>query len=359
MQNSWDATDPKITGRIRGTPWTLCVGAGICSGVMPSWNELAHGVISRVFAPSLSAADFAALARNLPWPAEGWLQAAFNQHIQAGGSHDAFHQILSDVIYEPLLANAMAAGCRTELAAALGNPQSLGAQALQAVDTFLRSAYGGSSVYQLANILNESYLRNIGPSAVITLNYDTLLFCLQRMFETIEYRNASQTAGFPTARYRQVASSLRHGPDKIPIFHIHGCLPPGRAARPGSVVAEEGAYLDLVQQASSWPQTTFTYQAQNSTLLFVGQSLADGNMRRWLAWEHARVSEEHRYHMSNAGVSPQPIAMQPRHWWIHLAPPSTEERALISRGLLHLGMNVAWVKTWPAVGDAVRNLLNL
>ncbi len=358
MKTSWDASDERLRGKLKGKPWTLCVGAGICSGIMPNWDDLACQVLSRTLFPGMTPSSFQALRKDFPWPAEAWIQVAYNSHIANSNSHEEFHRVLSDAIYSSIFSEATAHGCLDDLTNALHAPQDLSATSLERVCNFFESLYSDTTVILVAKMLTDSVKNGNPPTAVITLNYDTLLFSLQRIFEIRGYRRDSGTNDNCPSTFRQVSSSLQNKPGKIPIYHIHGCLPPNAVARTGSVVAEERSYFGLSQSSSSWAQTTFTHSAQTSTLLFVGQSLSDANMRRWLGWEHERLSEERRYAGRNA-LTTLPSILSPSHWWIHRGPGEAVHQDLLSKGMLHLGVNVAWVREWTEIDRAMRNMIGL
>lgn len=56
-----DGTDPKFGGIIGQSSWSLCIGAGVSSGMIPTWAELARRVFNRTYNKNLNYKDFISL----------------------------------------------------------------------------------------------------------------------------------------------------------------------------------------------------------------------------------------------------------------------------------------------------------
>ena len=90
----------------------------------------------------------------------------------------------------------------------------------------------------------------------------------------------------------------------IPIFHIHGCLFPNDGVKDfqrrknsiSKLVFDESSYLKIADSTYNWAQTTFMYHAQFDQLIFVGMSMSDPNIRKWLVW----TSENHNTELREA-----------------------------------------------------------
>lgn len=106
---------------------------------------------------------------------------------------------------------------------------------------------------------------------LMTLNYDDLL------------QQALRDAGatpltLATAEHRVAA-------DEVPVVHLHGYL--GRDGPAGQIVLSEGDYHGM-QHGGAWQDDLMRNALRDSTLIFVGTSLIDPNMLRYL---HAVASE--------------------------------------------------------------------
>lgn len=101
---------------------------------------------------------------------------------------------------------------------------------------------------------------------LVTLNYDDLVE------QALKRRNLSPFA---------IATEDHHVPDgHTGIFHLHGYL--GRDGRPqGRLILSEADYMQM-QDGSSWQQSLVTTALMDSTLVFVGASMLDPNVIRYL-----------------------------------------------------------------------------
>lgn len=105
---------------------------------------------------------------------------------------------------------------------------------------------------------------------ILTTNYDDLL------------ERALIEAGTAQTRIRSYAQSYRR--DKraagtVAVTHLHGLA--GRAGPPKGIVLTEEDYHRM-QRGRSWQERLVTDRLQSSTCLFVGMSLADPNLIRYL-----------------------------------------------------------------------------
>ena len=88
-----------------------------------------------------------------------------------------------------------------------------------------------------------------------------------------------------------VTHSISHKKsDRIPFYFCHGLVPvPGQPRRRGSLqsidklVFSEAEYLQLANSSYSWQSTVFLDVCASKSVVFIGVSLSDSNMRRWLS----------------------------------------------------------------------------
>lgn len=106
---------------------------------------------------------------------------------------------------------------------------------------------------------------------LMTLNYDDLL-------EQALLRIDQLPQTLATAEHRWPD-------DHVPVFHLHGYL--GRDRHDGQIVLSEADYHGM-QLGTSWQDDLMRTALRDSTLIFVGTSLIDPNMLRYL---HAVAGE--------------------------------------------------------------------
>jgi hypothetical protein len=124
-----------------------------------------------------------------------------------------------------------------------------------------------------------------GVSALVTYNYDDFL----------ESR-VTQRRAYSVSGPRE--DSLGTAPDALPVFHVHGHLPPsGRAPDPDDavVVLAVDEYLDNMAQPYSWQTTTQLHFLRSAVCLFLGVSMTDVNMLRVLRHARQYCRRQHTY----------------------------------------------------------------
>lgn len=299
----FDASNPKFRGLLKSTSWTLSVGAGICEGLMPSWGELSRRILNRTFSLSLPPAEFEGIVRRSGWGFDAWIQAALNKFIERGGDPESFSVLVEQELYGDLRRMAEAAGIEKLLVAAFNTPQLLRKDEFDSVYEFVAGL--GMSAVTTADLLLESMSKGCAPRAIITFNYDTILETIIRMQQIKRHSERVGRHEFPPASFTRVTGPSTPAAGVVPIYHVHGCVVPQSGRRRSRtphdtrdrIVGPESSYLSLAGAPWAWAQTTFLYRAQRDSLVFLGQSMGDPNLRRWLAWastvrngESARVA---------------------------------------------------------------------
>jgi hypothetical protein len=117
-----------------------------------------------------------------------------------------------------------------------------------------------------------AYLRSCFGSQVeiLTTNYDDLI------------EEALIAAGVPRGQIRSYVTNRRpeeRARDAVGVVHLHGLA--GRGGQPQKIVLTEEHYHRM-QRGSSWQESLVTERLEKSVCLFVGMSLADPNLIRYL-----------------------------------------------------------------------------
>ena len=351
-----DGLDTNFRGALKGTSWTLCIGAGLSVEILPSWKGLTQEVLSRSMGVPLTDAEFAKIANGTGWGFDSLLQAALNAWLARGESEEGFSILLEDSLYRTLLTKAHCLGIERQVVAAFATPQLLKKDEFAGVLEFLKD--NAPSTHALAEILLQAAHGECPPKAIITLNYDTVLETIIRM---LEIQSQSASAGrheFPPANFWRIVGPAGGHTDAVPIIHIHGCVMPrtprkrfrGPHDTRESVVGPEMSYSRLAGVTGSWAQTTFLNYAYSDALVLIGQSLADPNMRRWLAWSASvRAAESSRRAKRKIAVLP--------HFWFNRRPKDVPERVFFENAVTHLGVRIVWLDSWSQTADVMRNLL--
>lgn len=351
------ATAPSFHGLIGYNRWTLCLGAGASSEVVPRWNELTLRVVNRVFALSYSTRDFDKIVYDSGWALDSWVQAAANHYRFTGHSLAEFHKLVEDTLYEDLLAKAAKAGLDREVSEALRSPRKLKRSAVNQVCDFFENEYGSASLMGLVRWMLDALGKKKLPYAVISFNVESLFQTVFELFQRREhYREPLKCHSHPKFCFVRVSTphpiprEADLNDPKVCIYHCHGTLVPdvGGKAKPAwtedRVVFLEQDYLRVATQAATWPETLFMFHAKISQLVFVGLSMSDANIRRWLG-----LSEEFA-----SNIRP-PTTSRRVHYWITKNPDRMLEPVFLE-SMAHLGVRPAWIDRWSDLEAALRNL---
>lgn len=105
--------------------------------------------------------------------------------------------------------------------------------------------------------------------SIINFNFDDLI---------------EQNLELASVRFKAIfTEGMRHNPEEIPIYHVHGFLPrKQKITDKMSIVFSEDAYHDQFIDPFSWSNLTQLNKFSQNTCLFIGLSMTDPNLRRLL-----------------------------------------------------------------------------
>lgn len=354
MNDHFIATDPAKIGFLTSHPWVLCVGAGVSFGIVPTWFDLAWKIVAREMEPGLTKVQFQEWYGNVGWGLDAWLQAALNHHIENGGNPDSYTGILTAELYGDMLDRADAHGIRGELERLISDPFRRPKKSLVKACDFLRQEYGSTTLIQLSEVLLDAFDSGRAPRAILNLNADTLLHVVVSLFHA--ERHMKQYGGvnpgfFP---YKAIYRSSHDLSGSVPIYHIHGSIGPRASTRQArdKLVFQETEYSDVAGSMFSFPQATFLYFAQSDRMVFLGLSMSDMNLRKWMRWSHLSRQSD----LLAIDPAAQPSS---RHLWVMKTSPDPRIQDALRGGLHHLGIRLAELNSWLDIGPAMRNLLRL
>jgi hypothetical protein len=91
--------------------------------------------------------------------------------------------------------------------------------------------------------------------------------------------------------------SVKHEPNELPVYHVHGFLPrKGKIPDSSEVVFSEDAYHGQFLDPFSWSNLIQLTKYTQNTCLFVGVSLTDPNLRRLLDVSSRKSTDKARNH---------------------------------------------------------------
>ena len=351
--------DIKYRGLVTNQPWSLCVGAGISSGIVPTWLELTRRVVNSTFTKSYSTEEFIELTKSTQWTLDALLQGASNYLSSIGKPNGTFAEILETHIYGDFLEKCEKHGVKDAAIEALNSPRLLSKEQATSLYGFISTAYNNTSLVVLAKLISQAKTK--GPVSVINFNADTLLYAALDLYLIIDHSNNMGNFLYPKASYQKTLRGVDSASHHVtPIFHCHGAISP-KSSKSNSkknqdsredLVFGESDYLEIAGNISTWSQSLFLYHAQCSRLLIIGHSMSDPNIRKWLAWSH-KNSMKDISKVANTGE------ITPRHIWINIEPEDQSQKLIQEMSLLHVGVRICWIDTWNDLSETLENLLAL
>lgn len=355
------AQDTKFRGHLSSSAWTLCIGAGISRGIVPTWNELTRRVINAVFGSNYTLKEFDNIVAETGWGLDGWIQAAANEHQRKGKDLEGFHDLLEDALYGDLRQNARNEDLETEVVVALNDPRRISKESVFRVCEFFEKNYSTTSLISIA----KSLIRAMDtpeklPTSIITFNADTLLHTMIELFQRRAHYKKPEPHSHPEYYFKTVLRSMGGIPrEKIPILHCHGAIKP-KVPRSGpnqfdsrdKLVFLEESYLQVATSASTWPETIFMFHAHTSKMCFAGLSMTDANIRRWMATAN-------QIEKSDLEIVANVKNTTPKHLWVTTKSPDSTIDEIKQVALAHLGIRPAWIDSWGDLEMSLNNLLGV
>jgi hypothetical protein len=321
---------------VRTRAVTLVVGSGISLPYgIPTWSELARRIWLRTFPDRSEVWAGGEGEGRVP---KQLFPIVFELASRTLGERE-FARALSQCLYGDLDPAAV------DEAATLSPPTSLGA---------------------LARVLAADVAAaDRRVVRVVTFNADRLLERAVHAAWCANGRPRGASLGPTPVRHitrpsQQPAETLR-GP--IPIYHLHGEVPqdPSEAERLRSLehtlVFTDSQYWASTTSLLSLPNTIMGAALHDSTCIFVGLSMTDGNVLRWLALrslEFATDVEQWHARGDPAHLSNETARRLRRHFWIR--PRSDDPSGLLSEFLDARGVVSVEVDGWsgPSFDELLR-----
>jgi len=338
--------------------WGLCIGAGTSYPIFPTWYSL----VKKLIAQDNSISNHEDVSNSLldNFSPDSLIQAVQNNLKY---SDKDFAELLSRELYENLKSKITTEeweSVRTILES--HNPHSEQDPNWKNFIKVREKIFSHTSAYQIAKFVDDSIRKDISPKCIISFNAESLLYSLINSFQREPYLNKVKKKGdLKTVLDRITHTISPESLGRIPYIFCHGLLlaPLLKKRNPlltdnDKLVFSESAYLSLANNAFSWQSNEFISYCSKITLVFIGVSLTDPNMRRWLSWVHSMKLHEIR---QNGIINDEnSIGKAYSHFWINKTPKVKEEKKWIEACVQHLGVKIIWIKKWNDVGNALNKM---
>lgn len=328
--------------------WSLCIGAGINMPVLPDWYSLVERLIDK----NCSSKDRIDIDvyKKMGFSPDAMIQAVRNK---LDVNDNKFIQMLSEEVYAPIKNNISPVEWNAfvkvhEAVSLAGIRDEEWKNFKRIIDKVLKN----TSANLLAEVVVDSISNKFVPRAILTFNGEAIFLALLNYYYWMNKTNNKN-------KFDRIVNGItnRHV-NRIPYIHCHGVLPingvkmrKGHNANDKLVFLEE-SYLQLANSPISWQAINFIENCMQSKMVFVGVSLSDANMRRWLGWIHSNKMNEFR----NNGIDSRDAT---EHFWINKKPKTEVERIWMEESVAHLGVRLVWIDEWNQVGKALKKMLGL
>lgn len=340
---------PVLVDRAAERGWCLCVGAGTSYPLFPSWTKLVEDLIAQDVREEPHDVAAELLERFSP---DALIQAARDR---LGMREEEFVSLIIEHLYrrsrERFSASEWKLYTKVLAAKHIGGLQR---PTWIRFDRLVTAHLADLSAVQIAGVLADVLDSSVCPQAILSFNAEPLLFALINS-EVVKRKWNNDAQSAPSDVLDRVTHSITtRRPTRVPYYFCHGMVPvpkpPLRTAATDKLVFSESAYLQLANASFSWQSTVFLDIAMSQSIVFVGVSLSDSNMRRWLSWVHSnRTREIEEYHGDGATSA--------IHYWVAKEPDSASEKRWIESAVAHLGVRLVWISEWSETGHVLRLML--
>lgn len=357
MNDNIEIKSWKAFNYLNNNNWTLCLGAGICAGILPNWMELTRNVTNEVFGYTWDWKEFKVKTDEVGFSLDSWLQSALNRTIQNGKTIDDFNLILEKHLYEKLIQKAESYGLGEAISVMIHNPHWIKKNELLGIVEFFEKEFPNSTLLQLKNVLLDKDEKLSRPESIITFNADPILHSLMVIFAVYDNYQSTGDYKYPIEDYVRVTRPFETGKDKIPILHLHGAIYPSipqnrklkNDAR-DNLIFSESSYTKAAGIMSGWAQNVFSYKSTNNRMVFLGLSMSDPNIRKWLNWSADNTNSQLEIF---TGYTNNVI----KHLWIKPKPKDIELEDFFNSSLIHLSTKPAYMDSWDDVEIGLLNLM--
>lgn len=339
------------------TGWALCIGAGTSLPIFPSWNELVHRLVEL----DVGTDEAVHITQNL--------LDAYSPDAIIQGARDRLNLTQKD--FANLLAEELYTKVKSKFKKHQWNrfTRMISSHSGQhEIDEWLEyldlvnDHLPPTSAYPIAQVVAETVGRDIAPTAILSFNAEPYFASLTNACWRLHREKLEKERKGKSVSGRKIIDIITESvsmqkPGRIPYFFCHGLLPvPVEVKRRrlmhflDKLVFSEADYLQLANATYSWQATVFTNITSSRTVVFVGVSLSDPNMRRWLSLVHSNRSHELEKRDSFEGESAV-------HYWINKRPDSNSERRWLESIVAHLGIRIIWIRNWDQIGDTLHSML--
>lgn len=331
--------------------WSLCVGAGISQPLFPSWMEL----IQEIYKNKIGNEKLIEKILS-EYNLDSILQSIYTLSDEC---YDDFLKELSDCLYARIKSffkeNEWSVFCKLLFDT---NSSHLNKEDWILIEKKINQL-PKTTAFELAEIISSTITTDLEPYSVLTFNAEPYLQACTNYFlhKTKKFDNQSGIKKYLDFITSSIGQTNKK---RLSFYYCHGLMPAymknkqvnSKISFSDKLIFLEDEYINQTNISFSWQASSFCEAIKNSTVVFIGVSLTDPNMRRWLSWIHQAKLNDIKHYNENANLSTS-------HYWINKLPNNAAEKEMLEAIVANLGIRIIWIKEWTEVSLAMKKLLNI
>ena len=331
--------------------WSLCVGAGISAPLFPDWYSLAQRLANTLI-PSQELSEN--MIKKMGFSADALIQMVKNASKL---SDQEFALKMSEILYSDFRNSISEKDWKTIVKVFEANHLNiLAPNDWKTFNAYRNDLIKNTTSFVLANSIFNAIEADAAPKSILSFNAEPLL--LVTLNSLLMEHKTDINHPLPKQLFNKVTGSLSNQNDKrIQYVFCHGLLPMTEDSNKFSystqkLVFSEDEYLQIANNSFSWQSNIFLNTCTTQHIIFIGTSLTDPNMRRWLSWTHSNRLNEMKELELTAEESTQ-------HYWIKKKPDDKTLMPWIESAVSHLGVRLIWIDEWSQSGEALEIALGI
>lgn len=352
----WQNCQGVLARRAQQMGWVLCVGAGTSRGqnrgVFSDWPTL----VDTLMAQDSQVSDAKDLHGSLKsFGPDALIQAAKDRLKLTDGE---FVTRLKELLYADLKSKAGAQWKEIAKCLTAASPAQLKRSQWLRFRDFFATNYKSLCALQLAQVISKTSGTGAEPAGIISFNAEPLLYALVNAERALSQPREKTPKGL--RMFNRVSRGISYQEAaRLPYIFCHGLLEidgghkvfQKAAASAEKLVFSESSYLRLANSSFSWQSAMFLGTAVLRSMVFVGLSFTDPNLRRWLASVH----EERTVELMIKGNDKPSY----EHYWLNRDPKNEIEKRWVESLVRHLGVRLVWIPDYGQIGRYLSRMLSL
>ena len=331
--------------------YCFCVGAGISNPAFPNWETLCRTMLDKAKSGIGENPIFVELGSK--YSLDALIQASKNI---LNLPDEEFSKILSEALYGGIKSKLDAEDYKVfaEVMSA-PNPGSVPPKNWAKFEIIVESHFASTSAYFLADFIVESISKGIHPDEIISFNAEPLLYQLINLKAWIKNKRSNAALKkIIDPITRSLSSRVK---DRIAFHFCHGLLPIPEAtihrnefSSVDKLVFSESDYLLVGANIFSWQSMVFTTASSQRRIFFIGLSLSDPNIRKWISWS----IENRKKEIESIGGKFENATF---HYWINANPRNEKLKQWYESSVSHLGVRLIWIDDWGELDSLLKAML--